>query len=300
LRVLDAMADERNKVSWWQSAPGLMTATAGVIAAITGLLGGLNQIGMLDRWKQPPAVETASRPSLRDSVSNTKQHTGTQQAPQVAVPTPSANTPKSRGAATGLSPSRPKRSAAPSTATADTGVRDTAKADTTRAAPARADTTRSGAARPDSAVNQAAPPPPIDTARDSGPPAKTAGGQIPTGTVLELAAANRICSTTSQTGDRVPATVVVPVTGTGGAAVPVGATAILQVTRLDAPVFLGVQADSLSVNGRGYALRNSTARVHQREFTAGAGQTGVGIGACIPAGGRITVTLRAPVNLGPS
>ena len=93
---------------------------------------------------------------------------------------------------------------------------------------------------------------------------------------------------------------VVPVTGTGGAAVPVGATAILEVTRLDAPVFLGVQADSLSLNGRGYALRNSTARVHQREFTAGAGQTGVGIGACIPAGGRITVTLRAPVNLGPS
>ena len=49
------MADERNKASWWQSAPGLMTATAGVIAAITGLIGGLNQIGMFDRWKQPPA-----------------------------------------------------------------------------------------------------------------------------------------------------------------------------------------------------------------------------------------------------
>jgi hypothetical protein len=297
------MADERNKASWWQSAPGLMTATAGVIAAITGLLGGLNQIGMLDRWKQPPAVETASRPSLRDSVSNTKQPTGTQQAPHATVPTPSVNTPKPRGGKTGLSPSGPKRAAAPPTATADTadtGVRDTAKTDTTHASPARADTARSGTARPDSAVNQAAPPPPTDTARDSGPPAKTAGGQIPTGTVLELAAANRICSTTSKAGDRVPATVVLPVTGTGGAAVPVGATAILQVTRLDAPVFLGVQADSLSVNGRGYALRNSTARVHQREFTAGAGQTGVGIGACIPAGGRITVTLRAPLNLGPS
>jgi hypothetical protein len=116
--------------------------------------------------------------------------------------------------------------------------------------------------------------------------------------VLELAAANRICSTTSQPGDRVPATVVVPVTGTGGAAVPVGATAVLEVTRLEAPVFLGVRADSLTLNGRDYLLRDATAKVHQREFTAGAGQTGVGIGACIPAGGRITVTLRSPVTLG--
>ncbi len=296
------MADERNKASWWQSAPGLMTATAGVIAAITGLIGGLNQIGMFDRWKQPPAVETASRPALRDSAGGTSQQTAMpHDPPRTAVATPLPNTAKSRAGSAGPSPSRQKRSAAPTTATADTGVRDTAKTDTTRATPARADTAPSAAARPESTTaNRAVSQPSTDTARDSASPAKTAGGQIPTGTVLELAAANRICSTTSQTGDRVPATVVVPVTGTGGAAVPVGATAILEVTRLDAPVFLGVQADSLSLNGRGYALRNSTARVHQREFTAGAGQTGVGIGACIPAGGRITVTLRAPVNLGPS
>jgi hypothetical protein len=70
------------------------------------------------------------------------------------------------------------------------------------------------------------------------------------------------------------------------------------VTRLDAPAFLGLRADSIALNGRAYVLRNAATKVHQREFTAGAGQTGVGIGACIPAGGRITVTLRSPVTLG--
>src|SRR5436853_3846707 len=78
VRVRQCMADEHNKPSWWQSAPGLMTATAAVIAAVSGLLGGLNQIGMFDRWKQAPAVETASRPStVSDSARGTVQETGT-------------------------------------------------------------------------------------------------------------------------------------------------------------------------------------------------------------------------------
>ena len=150
----------------------------------------------------------------------------------------------------------------------------------------------SAAPRPDSV------PATAETTPPSPKPAGTPSGQIPSGTALELAAATRICSTTSRPGDRVPATVVVPVTGTGGAVIPVGATATFEVTRLDPPAFIGLRADSLLLGGRSYPLRDAQVKVHQREFTAGAGQTGVGIGACIPAGGRITVTLRSPITLG--
>jgi hypothetical protein len=276
------MANEANKPSWWQTAPGLMTATAAVIAAITGLIGGLNQIGVLDRFKQPAAVETASRPSpLRDSAGSTAPDTGAARTEPGSVAPSMAPEPRAGRLPAAVSPSRTKRSASQGTPAADSSTRASTVADT-GAAPRGSGSDTSGSARVDTA------PAPASTGNS--------GGQIPSGTLLELAAASRICSTTSEPGDRVPATVVVPVTGTGGAVVPVGTTAVLEVTRLEAPAFLGLRADSLSLNGRGYVLRNATARVHQREFTAGAGQTGVGIGACIPAGGRITVTLRSPVT----
>jgi hypothetical protein len=144
-------------------------------------------------------------------------------------------------------------------------------------------------------------PAPVTPSRDTAAQESTANrpaGVIPSGTTLELAAATRVCSTTSENGDRFPATVVVPVTGTGGATVPVGASATLQVVRLPPPTFIGVRPDSLTVGGRTYPVKDAEATVHQREFTAGAGQSGVGVGACIPTGGRITVRLRAPVEFG--
>ncbi len=211
------MADERNRPGWWQSAPGVMTSTAAVIAAVTGLLGGLSQLGVLDRWSRPAAANPPATPAA--TARGPKQDTA---AGRTAPPTRSA-----------LRPTAPSPS-----------------------------------------------------------PATTPAGQLPSGTTLELAAAKRICSTTSQPGDRLPATVVVRVTGTGGAVVPVGTAVTLVVTRLDAPVFLGIRAGSLSLRGRSYPLRNAQAKVHQREVTPGAGQ------ACIPAGGRITVTLRSPLTFG--
>jgi len=54
--------------------------------------------------------------------------------------------------------------------------------------------------------------------------------------------------------------------------VPVGATATVQVVRLPPPAFIGVRPDSLTVGGRTYPVSDAEATVHQREFTAGAGQ----------------------------
>jgi hypothetical protein len=53
------------------------------------------------------------------------------------------------------------------------------------------------------------------------------------------------------------------------------------------------------VSGRGYPLASGNARV-QRELSAGAGERGLAVGACIPAGGRITLTTTAPVSIGGS
>ncbi len=240
------MADDHNKPGWWQTAPGLMTAVAAMIAAVTGLITGLTQAGLLDQSKSAPVAEAPAQPPQQES-----------------------------GAVSpGPSPAPAQESPKPSTRR-----------------PARAS---GGASRP----SPAAPAPAIDTARASDSTGESPSGRLPAGTTIEVAAAGRVCSTTSTPGDQFGATVVAPVTGIGGAAVPVGATATLEVQRLEAPTFIGVSADSLTVNGRSYGRRGTTTKVHEREFTAGAGRTGVGVGACIPTGGRITLTLRSPVVFG--
>jgi hypothetical protein len=271
------MADERNKSSWWQTAPGLMTATAAVIAAVTGLIGGLNQVGLLDRVKAPP---TATAPVPTPAPESGATRPDSTPAHEAARPAPTKSGPgAARAPAAGTPARRPARAPAPSPVPAP-GANST---------PATADSAPS--VRPDSGArpDTSAPPP---------PPAGAPTGRLPKGTVMELAAASRVCSTTSAPGDEFTATVVVPVSGTGGAVVPVGAVVALEVVRLEAPSFIGALADSLSLNGRSYRLRSADAKVHEREFTAGAGRTGVGIGACIPAGGRITLTLGSPVVLG--
>jgi hypothetical protein len=45
--------------SFWTTIPGLLTAAAGVISAVTGLVIALNQAGVLD-FRKPPAIEAAA------------------------------------------------------------------------------------------------------------------------------------------------------------------------------------------------------------------------------------------------
>jgi uncharacterized protein YfaP (DUF2135 family) len=108
-----------------------------------------------------------------------------------------------------------------------------------------------------------------------------------------------VCSTTSKPGDHFAAAVVVPVTGASGVVVPSGSTAIMEVTAESPPAFLGAKADSLIVTGKAHPITASSTGRIQREFVAGPGERGVSVGACIPAGGRIPVTLTAPVAVGP-
>lgn len=62
----------------------------------------------------------------------------------------------------------------------------------------------------------------------------TAGGvgEIASGTTLTLASGEKVCTNTNKVGDRFTATLSEGVTGTNGAAIPAGATVVLEVTKL--------------------------------------------------------------------
>jgi hypothetical protein len=64
---------------------------------------------------------------------------------------------------------------------------------------------------------------------------KSAGGDvgmIPSGTRLTLASGSKVCTNTNKVGDRFTATLTEAVTGSNGATIPAGATAVIEVTKL--------------------------------------------------------------------
>jgi hypothetical protein len=258
---------------WWQGAPGVISASAALLAAASGLIGGLNQLGVFDRFKHPAQPPAASAVHLSDTLAGTASSGAPRRssAPHTPAPRPRAARPSAEPPAAST-PSRP----APAPAPADTATRVPAPAGSTSTPPA------------------AAPPAPAPAQPATAPAPTGPTGSLPPGTTLELASTTRVCSTSSQPGDRFAATVVVPVTGQGGAAVPIGSTALLETTRESPPSFIGARPASLDVGGKSFPIAG-TARP-QREFTAGTTPTSLGVGACIPAGGRVTVTLTSPVQ----
>jgi hypothetical protein len=57
-------------------------------------------------------------------------------------------------------------------------------------------------------------------------------GAIASGTTLTLASSSKVCTNTNKVGDRFSATLNEPVTGSNGAVIPAGATAVIEVTKL--------------------------------------------------------------------
>ena len=55
------MADEPRPPGWWQTVPGILTATAAVITAVAGLIAALSQAGVFTASR--PAQSPASRPA---------------------------------------------------------------------------------------------------------------------------------------------------------------------------------------------------------------------------------------------
>src|SRR5437868_3657516 len=110
------MADERRTSSWWQTAPGALAAVAAFLAAISGLIGGLNQIGVFDRWKRPPTSPTVSASLPR---TDTLGASARKRAPAPARrPAPAAKPPTSGAAAPAPAESAAKPAQPPGGSTA--------------------------------------------------------------------------------------------------------------------------------------------------------------------------------------
>ncbi len=254
------MADEQNKPKWIHTAPGLMTGTAAIIASVAGAIGGLTQLGVFHSKADSapaPAVAQTSASTHATPERGSSGYTTHRVAPEPRS-SPRATEPVSHGGA--------KAAPAPASAPA-TVVPPPAPA----AAPAPA---------------PAPPPPPA-------PVAKT--GSIGPGTTLDLASGSRVCSTSSSAGDKFTATTTSPVSGSNGVTLPTGTQVVLSVVAKKAPVFIGASGVSLDVGGKEVKISGTGSA--QTEFTAGPNQTGLGIGACIPQGGRISLRLIDGVSI---
>jgi hypothetical protein len=96
----------------------------------------------------------------------------------------------------------------------------------------------------------------------SGTGSNTGGsvGSISSGTTINLASTQRICTNTNKVGDKFTATVAEAVSGSNGAIIPAGATATVTVTQLkrsenaNDKVVMGFAVNSISYGGHTYAV----------------------------------------------
>lgn len=89
-------------------------------------------------------------------------------------------------------------------------------------------------------------------------------GTIAAGSALLLNSNSKVCTNTSQVGDRFTASVAEAVTGSNGATIPAGATATVQITQLSRSenardkIQMGFRVVSVAFGGRTYAVAATT------------------------------------------
>lgn len=117
-------------------------------------------------------------------------------------------------------------------------------------------------------------------------------GMINAGENISMYAGQRVCTNTNSVGDRFTATLVESVQGTNGAAIPAGATAIVEITRFSRSsnandaVELELAVRSISINGRSYQVASTVTSAQVDRIRAETGSddarkvvTGAAIGA---------------------
>ncbi|HEU4629294.1 MAG TPA: hypothetical protein VFS08_06090 [Gemmatimonadaceae bacterium] len=100
-------------------------------------------------------------------------------------------------------------------------------------------------------------------AKGSGEAERTIG-TIPAGTQIVLTSNSKVCTNTHKVGDRFTATVANSVTGSNGAVIPAGATAVVRITGLDRsenandPIRMSFDVVSIKVDDRTVAVNAKT------------------------------------------
>jgi Glycine zipper 2TM domain len=85
-------------------------------------------------------------------------------------------------------------------------------------------------------------------------------GMVASGTTLTMASTSKVCTNTNKVGDRFTATLSEPVTGSNGAVIPAGATAVIEVTKLKRSenandnIEMGFAVHSISFGGNTYSV----------------------------------------------
>jgi len=261
------MADESKPPhqKWYHTAPGYLTATAALVGSITAAVTALSQLGVFHSKPETPSAAVApAPPSSSQRASEPARRNGSETRVETRAPARSEPAPR-----TGA---RTQPSTAPSSAPA----------------PAPAPVTAPPAAPSVSTPAPAPAPPPAPA-----PAPKT--GNIGPGTTLELASGSRVCSNSSSDGDKFTATTVTPVSGSNGVTLPVGTQVILSVATEKAPVFISAKGVSIDVAGKTVPVKGS-ATAHT-EFNAAPSTKGIGLGACIPEGGRVSLRLTDGVTI---
>jgi hypothetical protein len=98
----------------------------------------------------------------------------------------------------------------------------------------------------------------------SGAGERSGTGSIPSGTTLSLTSNSRVCTNTHKVGDRFTASLSDGVTGSNGAQIPAGATATVEITKLDRSenvrdnISMGFRVIALNFGGRSYAVDATT------------------------------------------
>jgi hypothetical protein len=245
--------------SWWKSLPGILTAATGFVAALSGLVAGLNQLGVFRR-EEPPSQVVATAPAARESTAAPTEPLVSSGASSTA----SSEARDSAGVTTApgrIAPAQP-RLAAPSSAPAPSPVR------TPSAAPARstADTTT------------------IDTTVTASTGA--AQSRLAKGTALELTVPLRSCAP-AQGARRVSARLAAAVKSGGEVLFPANTTALLRLQRGGSREAPQVRLDSLVRQDVALAVPPSNIRFRGDAVD----------GLCLRAHSRMTVTLGAAVTL---
>lgn len=265
------MADEpKPPQKWYHTAPGYLTATAALVGSITAAVTGLSQLGVFHSKSETPPAAVA--PATAPSSSSRSTEPGRRSGSEPRAPARSEPVTRTGGRA------------APATAPSSAPAPATSRPATSAPAPVTVPP-----ATPPAATPAPAPAPPPAPA----PAPKT--GNIGPGTTLELASGSRVCSNSSSDGDKFTATTVTPVSGSNGVTLPVGTQVILSVATEKAPVFITAKGVSIDVAGKTVPIKGS-ATAHT-EFNAAPSTKGIGLGACIPEGGRVSLRLTDGVTI---
>jgi hypothetical protein len=89
-------------------------------------------------------------------------------------------------------------------------------------------------------------------------------GVVSTGTEIALSAGQQVCTNTNAVGDRITAQVADPVMGANGTVIPVGATAVVEITSLKKSersgddIQVGLRVASISYGGKTYPVSSET------------------------------------------